>query len=123
MYNWQVLDFEVTAIMVFVFMSLIVAGFSIYHQFKVRKRMKELEELWMDMDDKLDMLLQHSSNTDINVAAALDDLMEIKERMSFLEATSIMTMAGESAPSARSNAAKEMWKRRKQGRLEKRDGG
>lgn len=123
MYNWQVLDFEVTAIMVFVFMSLIVAGFSIYHQFKVRKRMKELEELWMDMDDKLDMLLQHASNTDINVAAALDDLMEIKERMSFLEATSIMTMAGESAPSARSNAAKEMWKRRKQGRLEKRDGG
>lgn len=122
MYNWQVLDFEVTAIMVFVFMSLIVAGFSIYHQFKVRKRMKVLEELWLDMDDKLDLLLQYRNDSDINLAECLDHIMEIKERMSFLEATSIMTMASESAPSVRSNAAKEMWKRRKQGRLERKDG-
>ena len=122
MYNWKALDFEVTAIMVFVFMSLVVAAFSIYHQFRVRKRMKGLEDLWFEMDEKLDVLLQNSSNTDFNVAAALDDLMEIKDRMTFLEATSIVSMSADSPSSARSQGAKEMWKRRRQGKIEKKDG-
>lgn len=47
------------------------------------------------------------------------DLTEIKERMAFLEAANIYTMPLQpSEPNPRSQAAREMWKRRRQKSLE-----
>jgi hypothetical protein len=122
MYSWQVLEFEVTAIMVFVFMFFILSGFTIYHQFRVRRRVRGLEELFMDMDDKLDLLLEYRNSSDVAVTECLDHIMEIKDRMAFLEATSIMSMASDSSANARSQGAKEMWKRRRMGKIERKDG-
>jgi len=75
--------------------------------------------------------LRYETGSDINILRTEQkefrielhaDVTEIKERMAFLEAANIYTMPAEpSEPNPRSMAAREMWRRRRQKKLEKKD--
>ena len=67
------------------------------------------------MDSKFDKIDQRFDKIDATLA-------EHGERLAFLEAANIYTMPMEpSTPNPRSTAAKEMWKKRRTKKLEKKD--
>lgn len=69
-------------------------------------------------------LMIRNFRTDVNgqFKSIHEDLVEIRERLSFLEASSLYTMPLEPAQlNPRSAAAREMWKKRKAKKLEKKE--
>jgi predicted transcriptional regulator len=79
---------------------------------------KKVEALFDKSDKKVEAL--HALIIDLgrNIGS---DMSDIKERLSFLESAMMYTMPLEPQINARSQAAREMWKRRKQKKLDKKD--
>jgi hypothetical protein len=67
------------------------------------------------------MSLESSRKINAILDGIEEELMEIKDRLTFLEASNIFTIPVDSGRNtARSEAAKEMWKRRRQRKIEDR---
>ena len=84
----------------------------------IEKIDKKVEALFDKSDKKAEAL--HALIIDLgrNIGS---DMSDIKERLSFLESAMMYTMPLEPQINARSQAAREMWKRRKQKKLDKKD--
>jgi hypothetical protein len=82
----------------------------------INKRFDRLDESFDCVDTSLSEICE-------SLIGIRDHLAEVRERLTFLEAASIYTMPLEPIqPNARSQAAKEVWVRRRQKKLEKKDG-
>lgn len=79
----------------------------------------DVQRLRVVVDERFDTVNQY-------LAENHDNIQDIKERLTFLEAYNSFSMAMRPYEPAQSNprseAAREMWKRRKQKNLEKKDG-
>jgi hypothetical protein len=78
----------------------------------------DIERLRVDLDGKFDIVNQY-------LAENHENIQDIKERLTFLEAYNSFSMAIRPyepvQPNPRSEAAREMWKRRKQKSLDKKE--
>lgn len=78
-----------------------------FEHMDVRLRFEMISERITDVEEEIKYT--HSEVRDCS-----NGIADIKERLSFLEASAIYTMPMEAAqPNARSEAAKEMWKKRR----------
>lgn len=85
---------------------------------------KEIDKNFDEVSNDFDFLGEQSNNIRIDLSEFRNethrDITDVKERISFLEAATLYTMPLEASElNPRSAAAREMWQRRKQKRLEK----
>jgi hypothetical protein len=82
----------------------------------IKDQLNAINRRFEAVDSRFDTVNQY-------LAENHEHIIDIKERLSFLEAAMIYTVPLEAAQlNPRSAAAREMWKRRKQNKLEKKDG-
>jgi DNA anti-recombination protein RmuC len=113
--NWQMYGVALAGL-VFIYNMFRNARNDINEKFSsISKRFDKIDQQFDKIDARFDTVNRHL--VDIR-----NDITEVKERLSFLEAANIYTMPFEpSEPNPRSQAAREMWKRRKAKRVEKKD--
>ena len=105
--NWHNLNWEMYAV--------VVAGFGLFYGM-----MRNFKNDILGRFDKID---SRFDRIDRDLKEIRSDITEVKERLAYLEAANIYTMPLDPIiPNPRSQAAKEMWARRRQKKLEKQDG-
>jgi DNA anti-recombination protein RmuC len=102
-------------------LGALVSMWALFTRFsdKLEKRFDKIDERFDKIDQRFEKVDQKFEKIEQEIHTGFSeirkDLSEVKERISFLEASSIYTMPLEPVyPNPRSQAAKEMWKRRRQ---------
>lgn len=88
-----------------------------------KEHFKDVKEQFSELRSELRKDISDIRNDHLILSRNIgSDMSDIKERLAFLESAAIYTMPIESPQiNPRSQAAREMWKRRKQKKLDKKD--
>lgn len=120
--NWQNLNWEMYGVVV----ACLGVFYAIMRNFKndIEKRFDKIDARFDGVDLRFKDMGKKSEEQFEKIDGRLRkierDISDVKECMAFLEAANIYTMPMEpSQPNPRSLAAKEMWNRRRQKKLEK----